>query len=307
MAHLDIDLPQTVAPETKGEVYRDVLASAKVGDTLELCEGVFDTGQAANVKQTAGVKIIGQGSDRTFLLNSWHDDARPGCAFELNDQVAFSRLTLNNNCLAGQQGQTVGFGAADTPDNCTVTIDDCRLIGRNWCLYSWGGSNGSTVTLKRCSLYCGRVIVGACRSSGGDSQYFDLIDCDLHGDSSLSTYQGEVGNYLTAFACRGGRIRALRCTVDLVADPTMLVARGAWVPRLQDLPNEPHQPWNGTSPHSRIEIRDSHFNISGGQKQWDADGQIESNLSGGPVISIYGGTGSDSGQFMTNGNVLVNA
>jgi len=293
MAHKDIDVPSSVSRETCGLLYRQVLASLKEGDTLELCEQDFTCGGGTTgdpvqnlVFPAPNIRILGQGAGRTFLRCSWHDDPAPGCAFELEDYAVYEKLTIDNNCLANQQSEAIGFMAGTGSNNCQAFIRDCDVLAPDWGLSSWGARNGCSVTMERSCLSASRVLVGACRSSGADAQRFKLIDCFLSGDSTQSTYQGRVGELLTAFVCRGGHIETLRCFVELKADPLIEVARGAWIPLLENPPGGPASAWNGASPWSSIDLIDTHFRIIGGKQQWDIDDSING-------IKKYGGSGSD--------------
>ncbi|MGD9723285.1 MAG: hypothetical protein AB7O59_18370 [Pirellulales bacterium] len=265
-------------------------------DVIELPAGRFDFGALVNVRFNPGTVVRGSGRDLTTLACGFAGDYRPGCAFELHDGVVLENLRLEANGPVDKQSMLVGFARDDAPHQALATVRGCSLVGRGFVVYHWNGSLRTTINVDDCEIEGGRWLMCCGNSSGPDAAFVNVQRCTLRGRPDLSTYQGAVGRRLMGFCCRGGRLRAQNCLVELDGTAKSEGARvdevrGAWTDDAA----------GGGSQWAVLESLDCHYRLTaGGAKTcFDLDQQLGE-------IRCCGGSGSGPrGAWWARGNVDI--
>jgi hypothetical protein len=184
---------------------RACMASMKGDDELSLGRGMFDFGLNPGLRLSPGLSWYGKGRDRTICKSSAWQFSSVACAFELNAGVSIEGMSLISDVKAGQQSQTVGFGAKNAPSSIQARLKDLYIEGHSFAIYAWLGS-GNKLEITDVQVRCGHWGVVAGAGSGPDAQHFDLRNVDIDMDYDLLRGAGgDHGGQCCALVVRGGR------------------------------------------------------------------------------------------------------
>jgi hypothetical protein len=212
--------PAGESAELRAQYVQAAFQFAEAGDVVTIGPGTFDFGRGGPYFLPPCL-VQGSGRGATILESEKMidpDGVTPGqsegVSFALQDGTILEDCTLITTPFnTTQDGGCVGFVTATT--NAHAIVARCDIQANDWAVYNW--SPGNSLILEDSTVTSGRVCIAA--EDSGAGQNFLIVRCQLIGDASLSSSEGDTSNQTTGgvfgVVARGGKVQLVDCDISL--------------------------------------------------------------------------------------------